>query len=189
MQRRALQQATGVHNSPGGGPGLPRTGPGTNFGPMATADRERRRGFWTTILVYGASLAALVVLLKYVEYRYLLRELRMEVYIGVVAVLFTALGIWVGTKVLEGRRQGQADAPAVVPQQPSEAALRHSGISARELEVLVLMAEGRSNQEIADQLFISLPTVKSHSSSLFGKLDVRRRTEAVHRAKSLGIIA
>jgi ATP/maltotriose-dependent transcriptional regulator MalT len=78
----------------------------------------------------------------------------------------------------------------VTSAQPSvdENALRQSGISERELEVLHLMANGRSNQEIADQLFISLPTVKSHSSSLFAKLEVKRRTEAVHKARSLRII-
>ena len=156
---------------------------------MATAEEARRKGYWATIALYGLALAALVFVLKYIEYRYLVRELRVEVYVGVVAVLFTALGIWMGAKFLEGRRKPPAQVPATMPQRRDEEALRRSGISARELEVLELIAEGRSNQEIADKLFISLPTVKSHSSSLFGKLDVRRRTEAVHKAKSLGLIA
>lgn len=144
------------------------------------------------MVLYGFALAALVFVLKYVEYRYLLADLRVELYIGVVALLCTALGIWMGTKLLEGKRTPPLPAPVEVqpgvPLRRHEDALRRSGISARELEVLELMAEGRSNQEIADKLFISLPTVKSHSSSLFGKLDVRRRTEAVHKAKSLGLI-
>ncbi|MBL7956599.1 MAG: winged helix-turn-helix transcriptional regulator, partial [Flavobacteriales bacterium] len=72
---------------------------------------------------------------------------------------------------------------------PNKVAIAELGISARELEVLELMAKGCSNQEIADRLFISLPTVKSHSSSLFAKLDVRRRTQAVHKAKELGVLA
>ncbi|HEX2616208.1 MAG TPA: response regulator transcription factor [Flavobacteriales bacterium] len=148
------------------------------------ASDAHRKGFWATVVGYGLALAALVFLLKYVEYRYLLRDLRMEVYIGVVAVLFTALGVWVGSKLIAKKKE----APAVVPHRSDEEALRRTGVSARELEVLMLMAEGRSNQEIADKLFISLATVKSHSSSLFGKLDVRRRTEAVHKAKSLGLI-
>lgn len=133
---------------------------------------------------YGLVLAALIFVLKYMEYRYLLHDLRVEVYIGVVAVLFTALGVWAGSKLLAGR-QGASATPRRVP---DVEALRAFGISARELEVLRLMARGGSNQEIADQLFISLPTVKSHTSSLFGKLEVRRRTEAVHKAKSLGLI-
>lgn len=142
---------------------------------------------WVTVLLYGLALAAMVFVLKYFEYRYWIRDLRMEVYIGVVAVLFTALGIWVGKKLLEGR---PADAPPVPPPHPgpNQAVIADLGISARELEVLGLMAKGCSNQEIADQLFISLPTVKSHSSNLFVKLDVGRRTQAVHKAKELGIL-
>ncbi|MBK6626097.1 MAG: response regulator transcription factor [Flavobacteriales bacterium] len=131
------------------------------------------------------------------EYRYLLRDLGVEVYVGVVAVLCTALGVWLGARMLAarpGRREqpsGSASPGASVSASTWEAdgeRVRRSGPSGRELEVLRLIAEGRSNQEIADRLFISLPTVKSHTSNLFGKLDVRRRTEAVHKAKSLGLI-
>lgn len=136
-------------------------------------------------MLYGLALAALVFVLKVVEYRYWIRDLRMEVYVGVVAVLFTALGVWVGTRLLEGKRQA---APAAPPPGPNQEAVRAWGISGRELEVLRLMAQGHSNQEIADKLFISLPTVKSHSSSLYGKLDVSRRTQAVHKAKEAGIL-
>lgn len=151
---------------------------------MATAPASGRRAYWPTIVGYGAAMAVLVFVLKYVEYRYLLRDLRVEVYVGVVAMLFTALGIWMGTRMLTRK----VDPPVAEPARLDTEALQRSGISGRELEVLELIAQGRSNQEIADTLFISLPTVKSHSSSLFGKLDVKRRTEAVHKAKSLGII-
>ncbi|MBK9177902.1 MAG: DNA-binding response regulator [Flavobacteriales bacterium] len=152
---------------------------------MAASVQTRRAGFRTTVVLYGLALAALVVALKYIEYRFLIRDLSVEVYIGVVAVLFTALGIWMGSKLLRRKQEEQVG----VSHQVDEEALRRSGISGRELEVLQLMATGRSNQEIANQLFISLPTVKSHSSNLFMKLEVRRRTEAVHKAKSLGLIA
>ena len=139
---------------------------------------------WGTIALYGAALAGLVLVLKYFEYRYRIRDLRVEVYVGLVAVLFTELGVWMGSKLLQRRRQ----AAQATPHERNEEALARTGLSARELEVLELIAQGHSNQEIADRLFISLPTVKSHSSNLFGKLEVRRRTEAVHKAKSLGII-
>ncbi|MBK8500578.1 MAG: DNA-binding response regulator [Flavobacteriales bacterium] len=152
---------------------------------MLKAAEIRHTGFRTTIALYGLALAALVSILKYIEYRFLIRDLRVEVYIGVVAVLFTALGVWAGSKLIEGKKA----APAVVPHAPNEEALRAVGISTRELDVLQLMAQGCSNQEIADRLFISLPTVKSHSSSLFVKLAAGRRTQAVHKAKSMGIIA
>ena len=139
---------------------------------------------WGTIALYGAALAGLVLLLKYFEYRYRIRDLRVEVYVGLVAVLFTALGVWMGSKLLKRRRQ----ATETTSHERDQEALARTGLSARELEVLELIAQGHSNQEIADRLFISLPTVKSHSSKLFGKLEVRRRTEAVHKAKSLGLI-
>lgn len=152
---------------------------------MARTNELRRFGFQRTVVLYGLALAALVFILKYIEYRYRLRDLRMEVYVGVVATLFTALGIWMGPKLLKRK----SDPPVSAVPAIDEEAVRRIGLSARELEVLHLMASGRSNQEIADQLFISVPTVKSHSSSLFVKLDVRRRTEAVHKGRSLGLIA
>lgn len=142
-------------------------------------------GRWTTMVLYGLVLAAVVATLKYVEYRFMVKSLSTEVYIGVVAALFTGVGLWLGSKLITAKKVVQVAPATVVDDQ----AIRSSGLSARELEVLQLMAEGLSNQEIADKLFISLPTVKSHSSSLFTKLEVKRRTEAVHRAKSLRIIA
>lgn len=142
-------------------------------------------GRWTTMVLYGLVLAAVVATLKYVEYRFMVKSLSTEVYIGVVAALFTGVGLWLGSKLITAKKVVQVAPAAALDDQ----AIRSSGLSARELEVLQLMAEGLSNQEIADKLFISLPTVKSHSSSLFTKLEVKRRTEAVHRAKSLRIIA
>jgi NarL family two-component system response regulator LiaR len=144
----------------------------------------RRSGFWTTVVLYGLALAALVFILKYVEYRFLIRDLSEPVYIGVVAVLFTALGIWVGQKLLQGKKTAPTDPLHALDKE----AVRSLGISTRELDVLQLMAKGHPNQEIADKLFISLATVKSHSSSLFGKLEVKSRTQAVLKAKEAGII-
>ena len=144
----------------------------------------RRSGFVGTVLLFGSACAALVLIVKYMEHRYFANDLRVEAYLGAVALLFLALGIWVGPRL----RLRRHSAPATVPGKAPMAVAVPAGLSARELEVLQLMALGRSNQEIADQLFISLPTVKSHASSLFQKLAVRRRTEAVHQARSLGLI-
>ena len=142
------------------------------------------------IWLYGLALAILIALLKSLEYRYYLRDLSVEFYIGLVATLFTALGIWVGLKLTRSDKKEMTEknlSPASVMEASPEQ-LQLLGISEREYEVLQLIAAGHSNQEIADQLYISLNTVKSHSSNLFSKLDVKRRTQAVQKAKKLGII-
>jgi two-component system, NarL family, response regulator LiaR len=151
---------------------------------MERTAEGHRSGYWGIIVFFGCVLAAMVVMLKYVEYRYWIRDFSVEVYVGVVATLFTALGVWMGSKLLNRQKPAPIEMPAPI----DEEAIGRIGLSSRELEVLQLIAQGHSNQEIGDRLFISLPTVKSHSTKLFVKLDVKRRTEAVHKAKSLGII-
>jgi NarL family two-component system response regulator LiaR len=139
---------------------------------------------WRTAIFYGLSLAAMIALLKFLEYRFFVRELSLEFYMGLLAVGFAALGVWMGMR-LTGRRQ------VLVPVsnfQFDQARLDKFNVSKREYEVLVLMAVGLSNQEIADKLFVSVNTVKTHSQSLFVKLDVKRRTQAVQRAKELLLI-
>ena len=136
-----------------------------------------------TILLYGIALAVLTGILKFIEYRFLVRELSLEAYLGIVAVLFTGLGVWAGLRltrrtVIVARSGFSLD----------ERELRRLGISKREYEVLELIAQGLSNQEIAGKLFVSLNTVKTHSSHLFMKLDARRRTEAIRRAQELKLL-
>ncbi len=129
--------------------------------------------------------------MKYIEYQFIIKELRLEFYIGVVAVFFTGLGVWMGLKLT---RPKPIVASATTTQietkisRADEATASKIGISKRELEVLQLISEGLSNQEIADRLFVSLNTVKTHSSNLFLKLDVKRRTQAVQKAKDLGVL-
>lgn len=136
-----------------------------------------------TILLYGGAMAALVGVLKYFEYSFFVKDLSAEIYIGAIAALFTALGIWAGRKLTRTK---------VIITDPNFALdtqrLDQLGISKREYEVLELIAQGLSNQEIAEKLFVSLPTVKTHSSNLFLKLNVRRRTEAVKKAKELMLL-
>lgn len=137
-----------------------------------------------TILVYGLSLTALISLLKFLEYRLFVRDLSMEFYVGIVAVMFTFLGVWVGLKLTRRKTIIITNANF----QFDESRLEKLGISKREYEVLVLMARGFSNQEIADKLFVSLNTIKTHSSNLFLKLEAKRRTQAIQRAKELNLI-
>ena len=137
---------------------------------------------WKTVLVYGAILAVAALALQWLQYRYLARAYPVEIYVGLIAVGFMALGVWVGARLF--RRSGVA-APSFDGNPQAVAGL---GISDRELEVLELIAAGRSNKEIAGKLSVSPNTVKTHISRLFGKLDVSRRTQAIHRARELGMI-
>lgn len=138
-------------------------------------------------------MAALLFLLKWLELRFVIFNHAFEIYIGAIAVIFTGLGIWLALKLSRPKMvvvekavyiQQDAGSSFVVNQQEIE----KLGISSRELEVLQLMAEGLSNQEIAEKLFVSLNTIKTHSSNLFIKLDVKRRTQAVDIAKKRRII-
>lgn len=137
-----------------------------------------------TILLYGLALAILIFLLKYIEYSYVVRDLSLEFYIGAIALFFTVLGIWAGLKLTRKK--------IVIITNPEfkfdQSRLDSLGISKREYEVLDLMAKGLSNKEIADKLFVSLNTIKTHSANLFLKLEVNRRTQAVQKAKQLQLL-
>jgi NarL family two-component system response regulator LiaR len=140
-----------------------------------------------TIIIYGLSMAALLGLLKYFEYQFYVRDMPMEIYVGAIAVLFTAVGIWAGLRLTRPKVIQQiVEAPAAFELDKTN--LQKLGISRREYEVLELLAAGLSNQEIADKLFISMSTVKTHVSNVLAKLDASRRTEAIARAKKLRII-
>jgi DNA-binding CsgD family transcriptional regulator len=137
-----------------------------------------------TIIIYAFALALLVFILKFIEYQWLVRDLAIEFYIGAIALMFTVLGVWVGLKLTRKK--------TIIITNPDfkfdESKLDRLSITRREYEVLEHMAKGLSNQEIADKLFVSLNTVKTHSSNLFLKLDVKRRTQAVQKAKELELI-
>lgn len=136
-----------------------------------------------TILLYSFALALLVFALKFLEYRYFVHDVSLEFYIGILAVFFTALGIWAGLRLT--RKKVVIVGPEFTL---NEAELQRLGISKREHEVLELMARGLSNQEIADKLFVSLNTIKTHISNLFLKLEVGRRTQAIQKGKELRLI-
>jgi NarL family two-component system response regulator LiaR len=136
-----------------------------------------------TILLYGGAMAVLLGILKFFEYRFMVKDLSVEFYIGIIALMFTILGVWVG-------RQLTRKKTIVVDPNFSfnKSNLEKFSISKREFEVLELIAQGMSNREIADKLFVSPHTVKSHSSNLFIKLNARRRTEAIKKAKELMLL-
>ena len=152
-----------------------------------------------TVLIYGLLGGVLIAALKLIEYRFLVLEHSLEIYGGLVALLFSGLGIWLGLKLTRTREtvvvrevpvrvEVQVPVPGAGPFARNEARLRQLGITPRELEILEAMAAGFSNREIAQRLFVSENTVKTHTARLFGKLSAKRRTQAVQRAKEAGLI-
>jgi DNA-binding CsgD family transcriptional regulator len=141
------------------------------------------------ILIYGLCGGVLIVILKLVEYRFLVIEHSIEIYGGLIALLFAVLGIWLGLKLTKNKETVIVrEVPAPQFFTLNETRLRELGITRRELEILELIANGLSNREIAEKLFVSENTVKTHSSRLFDKLSARRRTQAVQMGKELGLI-
>jgi len=145
------------------------------------------------IVLYGAALAVLLFLLKWLEFHFIIISNAYEVYVGAIAVLFTLVGIWLALKLTKPKVETVVvEKPVYINTgtdfSPNEHELTRLNLSRRELEVLELMAEGLSNQEISTRLFVSLNTIKTHSSNLFDKMEVKRRTQAVEMAKRLCII-
>ncbi len=144
------------------------------------------------VIGYGAVFALLMLVIRWLEIRYIIMAHAFEIYAGAIALIFTCLGIWLALKLVKPKIQTQVIEKEIYKTSASfvfnQTAFEHLGLSKRELEVLQLMARGTSNQEIADQLFVSLNTIKTHVSRLFEKLEVKRRTQAVELAQKLSLI-
>ncbi len=144
-----------------------------------------------TVLIYGLLGGILIAALKIIEYRFLVLEHSLEIYGGIVAAIFAALGIWLGLKLTRPRETivvREVPVPVTGEFERNATNLAQLGITPRELEILDVMAAGLSNREIAERLFVSENTVKTHAARLFAKLSARRRTQAVQRAKEAGLI-
>ena len=139
-------------------------------------------------ILYGLALALLVFVLKWVQWKFLIMDNAVEMYAGIIAILFTLLGYWVSK---QWGNKTHPDLPEVseraIPKteriEIDQNALEKLQLSNREYEVLELIARGLSNAEIADQLFLSLSTIKTHVSNLYTKLDVKSRTQAILKAR------
>jgi NarL family two-component system response regulator LiaR len=143
------------------------------------------------VLILGLIGGILIALLKWTEYRFLVIEHSIEIYGGLIAATFAVLGIWLGLKLTRRQQRvvvKEIPVPAGVPFAPDERKREDLGITRRELEILELMAQGMSNREIAEKLFVSENTVKTHSSRVFDKLGARRRTQAVQLGKESGLL-
>lgn len=149
--------------------------------------------FHKATIFYSICLALLLFLLKWLELRFIIFNYSLEIYIGAIAFIFTALGIWLALKLSKPKIETVVVEKEVYIGRNEDFVLNKSlvtklELSNRELEILGLMAEGNSNQEIANRLFVSLSTVKTHNQNLFEKLDVKRRTQAIEKAKRLNLI-
>jgi two-component system, NarL family, response regulator LiaR len=163
-----------------------------------------------SIFLYGGLMALLVLVLKWLQWKFLITDYSLEVYVGLIAVLFTGLGVWIATQLTRSRvrtvvvevpvEKAVAGAASMAERASSAledavggedginvAELERLGLSDREYEVLALIARGYSNAEIAAELFLSVSTVKTHVSNVFVKMDVRSRTQALEKAKRLRI--
>jgi DNA-binding CsgD family transcriptional regulator len=157
-----------------------------------------------TVLVYGVLGGVLIAVLQLIQFRFLVIEHAVEIYGALVALLFSALGIWLGLRITRPKETVESVETVIVkevlvpappppisasePFTPDPARLARFGITPREHEILQLIADGLSNREIAERLFVSENTVKTHASRLLDKLDARRRTQAVQLAKEAGLI-
>jgi DNA-binding CsgD family transcriptional regulator len=141
------------------------------------------------VILYGISLALLIMVLRWLEIRLLLFTHSFEIYAGAIALFFTLLGIWLALKLTKPKIETRIVEKPLGEFIFNQKACDEFGLSKREIEVLQLVANGLSNQEIADQLFVSLHTVKTHISRLFEKLKVKRRTQAIEHAKRFSLIA
>ncbi len=153
------------------------------------------------VLIFGFVGGLLIATLQYTEYRFVIIEHSVELYGALVAILFASFGIWLGLRITRSREiiretvvvrevlaPSQASGQAPAPFAPNTVKQQALGITARELEILTLVARGFSNREIAAQLFVSENTVKTHCARAFDKLGAARRTQAVQRGKELGIL-
>lgn len=143
------------------------------------------------ILTYGLLGGALIALLKLAEYQSLVVEHSVELYGAIIAAGFASLGVWLGLRMTRARETivvREVQVPASATFVRDSTSLESLGVTPRELEILELIASGLSNREIADRIFVSENTVKTHSSRLFDKLGAKRRTQAVQIAKQAGLI-
>ena len=145
------------------------------------------------ILMYGLLLALLVFVLKWLQWKFLIVDNAIDIYVGLIAVFFTALGVWVANQLVKPKVETIIVEKEVILQPlenflVDESALQKLNLNQREYQVLQLLAKGHSNADIANDLFLSLSTIKTHTSNLYLKMEVKSRTQAITKGKLLRII-
>lgn len=145
------------------------------------------------VILYGLVLAMLVFALKWMQWKFVLVDNAIDIYIGAIALFFTILGVWVASQIMRPKVETLIVEKEIIVQPPetftlNTAELQKLNLNNREYEVLQLLAKGHSNADIAANLFLSVSTIKTHVSNLYFKMDVKSRTQAITKAKQLKII-
>jgi len=145
------------------------------------------------ILIYGITISMLIFILKWVQWKYLILDNALDIYVGFIALFFTALGIWVASQIMKTKTETIIVEKEITIAQTkefiqNEAEIRKRKLSKREVEVLHLLAKGYSNTDIGQEIHLSVSTIKTHVSGLLSKLEVKNRTQAVQKAQQLNII-
>lgn len=143
--------------------------------------------------MYGALLGVLIFVLKWLQWKFLIADHAVEIYVGLVAVFFTVLGAWVATQLAKPKTEKVVVEKKVFREAPDEFTLDQETLeklelTVREFDVLKLLSQGHTNAEIASALFLSVSTVKTHVSNLFVKMGVNNRSQAVVKAKTLKLV-
>jgi DNA-binding CsgD family transcriptional regulator len=144
------------------------------------------------IILYGLILAILVFVLKWMQWKFLILDNSIDIYVGLIAIFFTILGIWISSQLVKSKVETVIIEKEVIINTEeeftiNEKELKKLNLSTREYQVLHLLTQGQSNAEIAQNLFLSISTVKTHISNLFVKMDVKSRTQAIEKSKRLKI--
>ncbi|TVR89445.1 MAG: DNA-binding response regulator [Saprospirales bacterium] len=146
---------------------------------------------WRNLLVYGFILGMLIISLRLLRWKYMIADQSLEIFIGIVALFFMGLGVWIAMQLVKTKSKDSANTESVPDQELlsiDEIALKKLQLTKREKEVLGLIVKGYSNLEIAEALHLSVSTIKTHVSNLYSKLDVKRRGQAIDKARKLRIV-
>ena len=145
------------------------------------------------IMLYGLSLATLVLGLKWLQWNFLIVDNAIDLYIGLIAIIFTILGMWVAFQLIQPKTQTVFVEKHIIIHQPkkfilNQTALKRLNLTNREFQILKLIVMGHSNADIASQLFLSLSTIKTHVSNLYVKMNVKSRFQAIAKARRMEIV-
>jgi len=145
------------------------------------------------IMLYGLAMATLIFGLKWIQWKFLILDNAIDIYVGMIAIFFTMLGMWVASQLIKPKTQTVFVEKPILITQPkkfvlNQAELKRLNLTHREYEILKLIVQGHSNADIANQLFLSLSTIKTHVSNLYSKMDVKNRFQAIAMAKRIEIV-